>query len=1373
MTQLNFDDIVAGKQKGSVKTPLGQVLDFERAPDCTVWEIVEANKLPVDLIPTVCLVNGEPTLRKEWDLVLEDTDTVQFICMPRGGAFKEILMLVASLALAVFAPWAAGILGPLMGITSELGLSLLGAGIFVAGTFLLNAFFPQQKPKEPESASPTYTLTAQGNQARLGQSVPKLYGKHIMYPDMIGQPHEYFDSNQQIIVQPFGLGLGKYEVEKVRLEDTTVWTLAGGYEGNFAFLEIFFYEPGEQVTSYGPGQVVNSVEAVNLDVPHWKDSGTHKYQVSDKTIEANEGNFNLARPGEKITIDTGANAGTYTIVNIYPNADKITVAEDFADDYEAKDTIETHIDSQWVGWFTVNEANTYIDEIQVSLGFMQGLYDPNDEGEIKSNSCSVVVQAQALDSAGLTVGDPFQIGDHHYSRSSLTPQRMSERYKVPPGRYQVRLRRSTTEDPNSANDQSKLTWLNLAGFVIDDNIFPDISVMVVKMRATGQLSQQASRRWNVIETAIIPVYDPDLETWSEEPTRSIAWAAYDVLANTDYGASYPPAQIDLETLVALNTIWTSRGDYFDGIFDQKISCWEGLNNVLRVGRSHHAVVGGKIIFKRKSLQTIPRVLFTPSNIVRDSFETQHIIFTEDSPDDVIIEFMDNRTWKMNEVRCVLPDSLSEKPERVPVFGITERLQAWREGIFMAAFNARNRIVGKISTEMIGRLLVRSDLVIVAYHLYDWGQTGLIEEYDPDTFTLTVDYDTTLTGTDYIMLRKRDGQGYGPVKATQGADVRHIVLDETDLTIVEGVQGPIDDVFANDMDQQRTNYIVCETTTAFKRFTVVSGTPKNEMIDLTLIYDDPTVYTAEDDVTIPSETVPYGGYDVTTRPIISTFTVTMTGGSSSAPELTYDWSDAVPTATGGYILERSYDGYNWVQIYAGSSTIFTEVVLPGALWARVWGIANIAGIQKLFIGNFGTDPLVPEPVDDDTIEITANIVDGRLAVDWDAAVRATSYDVEVWTETTQDSLTFDIKQFDVDTAGTAYTWSSKEVLAEGGPWKNVQVKILAQNDEGPALTTAIKNYLDVQVPPVESLQLLNPPFDGGEIQIYWDKITQATKYVARIEGDGSDLTTLNLTTNSLIVTEPNWTALGGPFRDVEIGITPWVGTLPGDEVTLVIEDEAPAAPVTLTVLQTDIGQLTITWTASSDAGDPDFDGYILKRHTATFDPTVAGTIIYEGTGLSKVDTGLADSTTYYYSVGAKDTYLGADEYNWHSVVSRTVNPNLLSNGDMASDTVWTKGTGITISAGEMHAATSSAATFAQAISLTNGESYTLIYDVSDFASGSIRGRFIGGATVDFTNRTANGTYSETKTATAAHTFLSCVIAMSSTLDSDNFRLFKVS
>lgn len=117
---------------------------------------------------------------------------------------------------------------------------------------------PPPKVNLPEEPSPTYTLGAQRNAARIGAGVPVHYGKVRVWPDLAAQPYTVYQGNDQYLFQLFCIGLGQFDFEALKIDDTDV----------SAYPEIeYAYYFDEAVTLF-PTNVETSVEPAGQTVTY-------------------------------------------------------------------------------------------------------------------------------------------------------------------------------------------------------------------------------------------------------------------------------------------------------------------------------------------------------------------------------------------------------------------------------------------------------------------------------------------------------------------------------------------------------------------------------------------------------------------------------------------------------------------------------------------------------------------------------------------------------------------------------------------------------------------------------------------------------------------------------------------------------------------------------------------------------------------------------------------------------------------------------------------------------------------------------------------------------------------------------------------------
>ena len=248
--------------------------------------------------PTLCLVNGRAVLRAEWAvLVIRAGDVVCFVALPHGGGggggggknpLRTVLMvavMVAGMALgAAYGGALAGSFGFEGGAAAfgsvtwgQVFGGVISGAVNLVGGALVNALVPAPSPSRPSadwglgsigsppSPSPTYSLQAQGNQARLGQPIPVIYGRHLIYPDLAAEPWYEYADNEQYLHQLHVIGQGFYDLEAIRIEDTDI--------GNFAEVQYEIVEPGGAVTLFDPN-VTSAPEVAGQELTAPNDLGS-------------------------------------------------------------------------------------------------------------------------------------------------------------------------------------------------------------------------------------------------------------------------------------------------------------------------------------------------------------------------------------------------------------------------------------------------------------------------------------------------------------------------------------------------------------------------------------------------------------------------------------------------------------------------------------------------------------------------------------------------------------------------------------------------------------------------------------------------------------------------------------------------------------------------------------------------------------------------------------------------------------------------------------------------------------------------------------------------------------------------------------------
>lgn len=816
--------------------------------------------------PFVALLNGRAVLRKEWGRKLNDGDILAFVTLPQGGDGSNPLGAILMIAVAIFAPWAAGqLLGTTFGAfaATALGgtttfLSVATAAIGIVGSMLVNALIPPPAPPKAgqmadlAAASPTYSIGAQGNSARIGQPIPEIFGRHIVYPDFAAMPYTEYSGNDQYLYQLFCIGRGEYDVEHIRIEDTLI--------ASFEEVETQIVPPGGSVTLF-PTRVITSVE------------------VSGQELE-------------------------------YDNA---------------------------MGPFVANPAETLANTLGFDIVLPRGLYYANDEGGLNARTVTFRVEAQAIDADGVATGAWVVLANETVTAKTTTPIRNSYRYSVTAGRYQCRVTRTSVKatDTRTGND---LAWGALRAYLPGNQQYGDVTLLAMRIRATDNISQQASRKVNLIVTRKLPTWTGSAWT-SKIATRNPAWAmAY--IAKQRIGDS----RINLAALKALADTAAARSDWFDGVFDSQSTVWESMTQCGRVTRALPFIQGGNLQVMRDGPEPLPVAMFSPRNMLRGTFSLQYKMASEDMADAIDVEYFDSGTWSWKTVRAKLAGSVEDKPYRFRLYGCTGRAHAWREGMYMAACNRYRRRFATWQTEMEGFIPSIGDCVAITHDVPQWGQFAEAVAWDAGTRTLTVSepLDWSAPGAHYAALRRRNGAPAGPYVCSQTADPRVVVLTDWAL----GTDPALD----VGLDRERTHVAFGPSQAQYARARVLAVRPRGmSTAQIEAVIESDYVHVA--DTGIPPDGQAWQLPTRNTYPVVTGLQAKSMVGNVA--QMVISWQPVA--GADRYLVEQSADGITWTRVGEVSANSYTAQALYGAATLiRVAAVGMTRGPWAEVAYAFGSD-----------------------------------------------------------------------------------------------------------------------------------------------------------------------------------------------------------------------------------------------------------------------------------------------------------------------------------------------------------------------------------------------------------------------------------
>lgn len=916
--------------------------------------------------PFICIVNGKAVLRKDWSRCIEDGDTVAFVTLVQGGGNggSNPVATVAMLAVMVAAPWAAGELAGMIGVSSSIGVMALQVGIEFAATAIVNALFgPPVPPKHSlmPNPSPTYTLSARGNAARLQQPIPVQYGRMMTYPSYAAEPYTEYAGNEQYLYQLLCLGQGSFSIESIRLLTTDISLFPG--------VTTEVVQPGASVTLF-PTNVVTSGLVTGQEL-----------------MATNE-------PGAP------------------PNVT--------------------------IGPFAANAPATQTNAIAIDIVLPRGLFYANDSGGLDTRTVTWLVEYQLIDDNGTALGAWTTLGNETLTLATNTPQRISYRYNVPLGRYQVRATRTNSKDLSSraAND---LIWGAMRAYLPGSQQYGNVTLIAVRMLATNVLSSATSNKINVIATRMLPTWNPTTGWSAPVATRSIAWALADC-CKASYSAGLADINIDLNALYALDQIWTSRGDNFDAVYDTRSTFWNALTQIARAGRAKPYPQSGIYHFVRDQAQAMPVALFSTRSIIQGTFKTQYLMPTDATPDDVIVEYMDSNTWLPTPVQCTLPGSTSTKPALLQLFGVTDRNHAWREGMWEAACNRYRRTLPQFQTEMEGFIPSFGDLVAVAHDMPQWGQSGevtavaglslvngVVTATGSIEITLTEPMTYTAGQQHYIAFRKVNGSMSGPWPCSEGASPDIVVLSQTpDMIPYTG------------SSQERTHFTFGPGNAYAQNVLVRSVRPRNDhVVEMMFVNDDPNVHTADQTGSAPAGPSAWALPAITAQSPITGLDVVQSGTPAN-PTLSVSWQPAA--GADHYLVQASYDGgQSWVNAAEPSTPGCSFSVPAGAVMIQVAAVGLTLSTWVSWSGTAGSSISPPSNVL--TLALLEPFTGPVCKVGFTWPARASSVTIQVWAGSPLALVR--TRTITVD----HFEYSAADAAADGGPWRSFTIMAQANGSGG--------------------------------------------------------------------------------------------------------------------------------------------------------------------------------------------------------------------------------------------------------------------------------------------------------------------------------------
>ena len=303
-------------------------------------------------------------------------------------------------------------------------------------------------------------------------------------------------------------------------------------------------------------------------------------------------------------------------------------------------------------------------------------------------------------------------------------------------------------------------------------------------------------------------------------------------------------QIDLDTLWAIGAKLDAKGWHCDCYVDGMYSMWQLVMELCQMVLVVPRLEGAVLSFVEDEQGRLVSYELNARNVVRGSFQVTYNTWSSDSPDDVVINYLDaDAGYQQRDVTAMLDASESTEPTTLDWIGITDRTHAFRVATRYAAMNRWRRVTVSCQVEAMGRLMQIGDVVSVNHPRFRNTASGVVAGWNASALSLTLEGD--FAGADsseaYISLTRPGGSVWGPVKVASIEDGT-CFLDSSDYSayLLQGNEAPFQ--WLSDGAASQPTCYALHATKNFQRRMLVQSVQADDLwhYTLTLVNDAPEV-----------------------------------------------------------------------------------------------------------------------------------------------------------------------------------------------------------------------------------------------------------------------------------------------------------------------------------------------------------------------------------------------------------------------------------------------------------------------------------------------------------------------------------------------------
>jgi predicted phage tail protein len=709
-------------------------------------------------------------------LRVEEGLSLAFCLVPRGGGGgKNIVRIVAMIALTALAIYTGGATSGLLGLTegsfaSGMVTGIVAGAIVVAGGMVINAILPYQTPSmEAISGSPTYGWDQGTNYLLEGAALPILYGKRRVTPPVIARHIEAVagENNQYLSIL---MALCEGALQTVPSNDSDA------LRDNLRINRV--------AASKYTGITAEIRRGVNTEA-----LGQALIQDFNATYTDTAVGIKLTDNVNWITRTTQGNAVETLGVNF-----SCPAGLGAANSNGGLDTVNLRIqvefkkqgDSVWTRWQDYNQAPFSVTTGRWSAGCWQydeagtqswfellaGTASGHYEGEpyvptIAADEYAPVyfwhwVESMSIQQVGTVLVDHLQ-----FIGATTSALRKGWKIAVPAGTYDLRVRLEDAYQ-TSAGISADCYWDFYTEAVPDDFIYPNTALLAIRALATNQLS-------GGFPTIDIEIDRGDIYIeglWGGASSNP-AIACADLLTNPRYGAGIDVGRIDSAAFSAWATFCAANSYTCNLYLDQTISVRQALNMISQLGRATVIQLGSKftVIVDKVEGTPVQRFLFNVGNIAQDSFKEQWLS-QDDRANAIEIEYYDaDLDYERTALTLYASDfdttDLETKQASLVLYGCTNRAMAIKHGKFLLNCNRYLTLTAQWDCDIDALACFPGDIVEVQHDIPQWGVGGRVVSATASSITLDRPV-TIVAGTYHVRVKHQDDDTFEEKTVTNGA-----------------------------------------------------------------------------------------------------------------------------------------------------------------------------------------------------------------------------------------------------------------------------------------------------------------------------------------------------------------------------------------------------------------------------------------------------------------------------------------------------------------------------------------------------------------------------------------------------------------------------